>query len=255
MARGATCLWVIPARLAVCVISFLIMGVSAALIAITFLHRNPMMMHLSALHVVLPWVYIIVLAVTALVGLFGMVASLSGQHGMMVFYKILFWLMTILIVFAWQIILFVLALTNRTKTTNACNDANPDNQDYNSTQSYNVTVEGYTTSVLGMQLGNTYGLANCDQAVQAGIVGLAILLFVGGLFMSWFAFVVGRCASDLDNSGLSSRARKARWDDNLDNLQSAYAKDRASAPTYPMKKNDQSIFSRGLMKMKLKGSK
>jgi hypothetical protein len=103
---------------------------------------------------------------------------------MMVFYKILFWLMTILIVFAWQIILFVLALTNRTKTTNACNDANPDNQNDNET--YNVTVGGYTTSVLGMQLGNTYGLANCDQAVQAGIVGLAILLFVGGLFMVKF---------------------------------------------------------------------
>jgi hypothetical protein len=103
---------------------------------------------------------------------------------MMVFYKILFWLMTILIVFVWQIILFVLALTNRTKTTNACNDANRDNQNDNET--YNVTVGGYTTSVLGMQLGNTYGLANCDQAVQAGIVGLAILLFVGGLFMVRF---------------------------------------------------------------------
>jgi hypothetical protein len=35
--------------------------------------------------------------------------------------------------------------------------------------------------------GNTYGFANCGQAVQAGIIGIAILLFVGGIFMVSFS--------------------------------------------------------------------
>lgn len=100
----------------------------------------------------------------------------------MVMYKIMFWLMTFLIVYIWQIIIFILALVNRTKTTEACNKANP-NQDYSQTENANVTIEGYTTTLLGLNYGETYGLANCDQAVEAGVIGIAICLFVGGLFM------------------------------------------------------------------------
>lgn len=94
----------------------------------------------------------------------------------------MFWLMTVLIVYIWQVIIFILALTNRKKTTSACDAANPQ-QDYNSTQNANITIDGYTATLLGLNYGETYGLANCDQAVEAGIIGLAILLFVGGLFM------------------------------------------------------------------------
>ena len=32
-------------------------------------------------------------------------------------------------------------------------------------------------------MGNTYGLANCAQAVQADVIGSAIILFVGQLLM------------------------------------------------------------------------
>lgn len=52
---------------------------------------------------------------------------------------------------------------------------------------------------------------------------------------------------------MGSHARTARWDDNLDQLQSAYAKDKKNAPQYPLKDlNKTSKFSRGLMKLKLK---
>lgn len=189
-------------------------------------------------------------------------------------YKIMFWLMTFLIVYIWQIIVFILALVNRAKTTEACNKANP-RQDYSQNTNANVTIEGYTTTLLGLNYGETYGLANCDQAVEAGVIGIAICLFVGGLFMvgftcnekkkhykhthtaiqTWFAFTVNKCARSLDTNSMGSRARNARWDDDLDQLQSAYAKDRKNAPKYPLKDmNGPSKFSRGLIKMKLKKS-
>jgi ABC-type protease/lipase transport system fused ATPase/permease subunit len=102
----------------------------------------------------------------------------------MVFYKIMFWLTTFFVIYIWQIILFILALVNRAKTTKACNEANHhQNYDTAKQNNANVTVEGYTATLLGLNMGNTYGLANCDQAVEAGIIGIAVLLFVGGLFM------------------------------------------------------------------------
>lgn len=90
--------------------------------------------------------------------------------------------MTFSIVYIWQIILFILALVDQSKTREACNQANP-HQDYNhNSPNANFTVDGYTTTLLGLNTGDTYGLANCDQAVQAGLIGLGILLFIGGLF-------------------------------------------------------------------------
>lgn len=100
----------------------------------------------------------------------------------MVFYKTLVWLLTFFVVGIWQIIIFILALVNRSKTLDACNKANPSTQDHNSTENANITFQGYTTTLLGVNMGETYGVANCDQAVQAGIIGIAILLFVGGIF-------------------------------------------------------------------------
>ncbi|KAI8640205.1 hypothetical protein BD408DRAFT_390956 [Parasitella parasitica] len=254
MTRRETCLWIFPVRWAVFVISFIIVGVSGVLIAITFLHRNPMMIHLAVIHAALPWIYIISLAVVGVIGIFGLMASLAGSHGFMVMYRMMFWLITFLIVYIWQIIIFILALVNRAETTEACNKANP-SQDYSQTENANVTVEGYTTTLLGLNYGETYGLANCDQAVEAGIIGIAICLFMGGLSMTWFGFIVNRCARSLDVNSMSSRVRNARWDDNLDELQSSYARDRKNAPKYPLKDlKKPSKFSRGLMKMKLKKS-
>ncbi|GAA5814017.1 hypothetical protein MFLAVUS_007507 [Mucor flavus] len=256
MAKRETCLWIFPVRWGVFVVSFMITIISVALIAATFLHKNPMMIHLAVIHKVLPWVYIIVLAVSGVIGLFGMMAAIAGNHGFMAFYKITVWLLTFFVVGIWQIIIFILALVNRSKTLNACNEANPSTQDYNSTQNANVTIEGYTTTLLGVNMGETYGVANCDQAVQAGIIGIAVLLFVGGIFSTWFGLIVNKCTRSLDHGYMGSHARAAHWDDNLDDLQSAYARDKKNAPQYPLKNlNKTSKFSRGLMKLKLKSNK
>jgi hypothetical protein len=71
---------------------------------------------------------------------------------------------------------------------------------------------------------------------------------------TWFAFMVNKCIRNLDTSPYSSRARQAKWDDNLDQLQSSYAQDKKNAPQYPLldMNKKQSKFSRGLMKLKLK---
>lgn len=90
-------------------------------------------------------------------------------------------MITFFIVYIWQIIIFILALVNREKTTEACNETQQ-LQQYNVTTT-NVTIEGYTTTLLGLNTGETYGLANCDQAVEAGIIGIAVLLFIGSLSM------------------------------------------------------------------------
>ncbi|KAI9486492.1 MAG: hypothetical protein EXX96DRAFT_549243 [Benjaminiella poitrasii] len=251
--RKATCFWIFPARWAIFLISICITVLSVALIATTFTHRNPMMIHLAVIHKVLPWVYVIILAVSGVIGIFGILATIAGSYGFMVLYKIMYWLMTFFIVFVWQIIIFILALVNRSKTIHACNEANPQ-QDYNSTQNANITIDGYTTTLLGLKMGETYGLANCDQAVEAGIVGLGFLLFVGGLFMAWFGFVVNRYTRSTDRNYMGSEIRNAHWDDNLSELQSSYARDRKSAPQYPLEdlNGGTSRFSRGLMKLKLK---
>ncbi|MBM6384125.1 MAG: hypothetical protein JSY10_09030 [Paenibacillus sp.] len=88
----------------------------------------------------------------------------------------------------WEAASFILALTNRQKSLDVCEEANPSSD--NTTQGSNTTlsVGNYSTTFLGMQMGNTYGLANCAQAVQADVIGSAIMLFVGQLFMVIFIF-------------------------------------------------------------------
>lgn len=100
--------------------------------------------------------------------------------------KFLIWILVFLLSI-WEAISFVLALTNRAKSLAACEEANPAST--NGTASIDnstVSLGGYTATYLGMQMGNTYGLANCAQAVQADVIGSAVILFVGQLFMVIF---------------------------------------------------------------------
>lgn len=67
--------------------------------------------------------------------------------------------------------------------------------------------------------------------------------------------IIGRCARSVDIYDLGPRTRHAHWDDNLDQLQSAYARDRKNAPRYPLKElntTKSNKFSRGFIKLKLK---
>lgn len=98
--------------------------------------------------------------------------------------KFLIWLLVFFLTI-WQAISFILSLINRSKSLAACEEANPSTAANSTTAASNatITVGGYSTTFLGMQTGNTYGLANCDQAVQADVIGSAIMLFVGQLFM------------------------------------------------------------------------
>lgn len=97
-------------------------------------------------------------------------------------YKTLFWVVLVFLLTVWEGVDFVLALVNRSKSQSACEEANP-GQEQSGSGDQSISVGGYTTTFLGMQLGNTYGLANCSQAVQAGVIGIAILLFIGQLAM------------------------------------------------------------------------
>jgi hypothetical protein len=89
--------------------------------------------------------------------------------------KLLYWLF-FAIVTVWQAASFVLAIVNRSRSTDACEQANPSG---NATTSGNSTAQGF----LGVSIGDTYGLANCSQAVEVGLIAIAVLLFVGTLFM------------------------------------------------------------------------
>lgn len=91
--------------------------------------------------------------------------------------KWLFWLFFI-IATIWETASFALAVINRSRSVDTCEQANP-SSNATSPTSGNTTTNGF----LGMNLGNTYGLANCSQAVQAGLIGIAVMLFAGTLFM------------------------------------------------------------------------
>lgn len=97
-------------------------------------------------------------------------------------YKFLFWVLTFLLSI-WQTANFVLALINRSKSLSTCQEANPSTNQTSTAENKTISIGGYTTTFLGMELGDTYGLADCGQAVQAGLIGIAILLFVGSLFL------------------------------------------------------------------------
>jgi hypothetical protein len=87
--------------------------------------------------------------------------------------KLLFWLF-FAIATVWETASFALAVINRSKSVDTCQQANPSN---------GATGNTTTTGFLGMNLGDTYGLADCSQAVQAGLIGIGVMLFAGSLFM------------------------------------------------------------------------
>ncbi|KAG0174695.1 hypothetical protein DFQ28_007578 [Apophysomyces sp. BC1034] len=211
-----------------------------------------MVMHLAVIHSVLPWVYVIVSAVSAVVGLYGILAASVGKLGLMRLYKFLFWILTILLTI-WYTANFVLALINRSKSLAVCQEANPSTNQTSAAENKTISVGGYTTTFLGMELGNTYGLADCGQAVQAGLIGIAILLFVGSIFLFYSATVVGSYTAKLRERSLGHRLRDAEWDDNIDGLAAAYRDDNRNAPKYPLRDLNQDSgnkFTKGLKKFK-----
>ncbi|KAI7868490.1 hypothetical protein BDF14DRAFT_557440 [Spinellus fusiger] len=252
------CCCIIPLRGGSVIISLLILVVSAALLAATLTHKNPMVMHLPLIHPILPWIYTIVLAVSAGVALYGVLATLVGKLFLMRFYKLLFWVLTFLTT-VWQAGSFVLALIKRPDTLTACNLANPVSNDTTTANTLptlghdtSFAVAGFNTTFLGMQIGNTYGLANCNQAVQAGVIGIGILLFFGAIFMFYFASVIASYTTKLRERSLGHRLRDAEWDDSIDDLASAYRNDTRNAPKYPLKeiKKDGNKFTDGLKKLR-----
>ncbi|KAI9323628.1 hypothetical protein BX666DRAFT_1873622 [Dichotomocladium elegans] len=217
------CCCIIPLRGGIALLSILITAISGLLVGLTFAHLNPMVMHLGAIHVVLPWVAVIFYIVTGVVGLYGLLASAVGNTSLMRLYKVLFWGILVFLLSIWEAVSFILALVNRSKSQAACDAINPDQAKNSGDQS--ISVGGYTTTFLGMQLGSTYGLANCAQAVQAGVIGLAILLFVGQISMFYFATVVNAYTRKLRERSYGHRIRDEDWNDNLADLGAAYRED------------------------------
>ncbi|GAB5588755.1 54S ribosomal protein L2 mitochondrial [Umbelopsis nana] len=170
------------------------------------------------------------LAVGALVGIYTTFASAVGKLPLMRMGKGFFWLFFI-IVTIWETASFALAIINRSKSIETCEQANPSSNATDSTSS-NATTNGF----LGMNLGNTYGLANCSQAVQAGVIGIAVMLFAGTLFMFYFATVVSSYCTRLRERNLGHRLRDhSDWDESVTDLSAAYRADAQSAPRYQMK--------------------
>ncbi|CAO3594942.1 unnamed protein product [Absidia cylindrospora] len=231
MAKRCCC--IIPLRGGTALIGLITALVSVLLLGLTFTKMNPMIMHLAIINPVLPWVYIVVTAISAVVGLFGFLAGMVGKLGLTRLYKILFWIL-FFILCVWQAVDFVLALTYRSQTLENCqkSSGNAANGSGNNTD---VSVGGYTTTFLGMEMGNTYGLADCGQAAQAGVIGLAIMLFLGGLFMFYFGTVINAYTRRLRERSLGHRLRDDEWDSNLDELSAAYRADARNAPKYPLK--------------------
>ncbi|KAI8142239.1 hypothetical protein BJV82DRAFT_616080 [Fennellomyces sp. T-0311] len=252
MAKRCCC--IIPLRGGVALLSTLILAVSVLLIGLTFTHNNPMVMHLSVIHDVLPWVAVIIYIVTGVIGLYGILAAAVGKLALMRLYKLLFWVVLVFILTIWTAVSFILALVNRSKSQDACDAANPD-QAEGSGGDRTVSVGDYSTTFLGMQIGSTYGLANCAQAVQAGVIGLAILLFVGQISMFYFATVVAAYTKKLRERNYGHRLRDDEWNDNLEDLGAAYRSDAQNAQRYRMdrmKKNESgNKFTKGLKKFKL----
>ncbi|CAO3652132.1 unnamed protein product [Mucor hiemalis] len=232
------CCCIIPLRGGVVISGILILLVSIALLGATFAHKNPMIIHLSLIHSALPWVYIGFYIASAVISLIVIASAAVAKLSMMRLSKLLLWTLVFFLTI-FEAISFILALTNREKSLAACEQANPTTKGATPTggsgaNNTTLTVGDYSATFLGMQVGNTYGLANCPQAVQADVIGSAIILFVGQLFMFYAAHIVGSYASKLREKKLGHRLRDLEWDDNLDELASSYRADARNAPKYPL---------------------
>ncbi|KAI8089942.1 uncharacterized protein BX664DRAFT_334282 [Halteromyces radiatus] len=231
MAKRCCC--VIPLRGGSALIGLIVALVSVLLLGLTFTKKNPMIMHLAIINPALPWVYVIVIAASAVVGLYGVLAGTVGKLALMRLYKLLFWLL-FFVVCIWQAVDFVLSLVYRSQSIAECQKSSGTTSTGGAGNNTEISVGGYTTTFLGMEMGNTYGLANCDQAAQAGVIGLAIMLFIGGLFMFYFGTVISAYTRRLRERNLGHRLRDDEWDSNLDELSAAYRADARNAPKYPL---------------------
>ncbi|KAI8992208.1 hypothetical protein BDB01DRAFT_777484 [Pilobolus umbonatus] len=227
------CCCIIPLRGGVIINGILIAIVSIAIIGATLAHKNPMVIHLGVVHSALPWVYLGCYIASAVIAIIMTISGASAKLSLMRLTKFLIWIFFVLFTI-FQALSFILSLTNRSKSMDICEAVNPPLESSGSTNS-TVTLGGYTTTFLGMQYGNTYGLANCSQAVQAGVIGGAVLLFVGQFYMLYSALIVGSFTAKLRERKLGHRLRDLEWDDNLDELATRYKADTATAPKYPMK--------------------
>ncbi|CAM0142282.1 unnamed protein product [Umbelopsis sp. WA50703] len=220
------CCCIIPLRGGVITIGLLMAAASVALLIATFVHKNPMIIHLEVVNPVLPWVYI------AVTGIYTAFASVVGKLPLMKLDKLLYWLF-FAIVTVWQAVSFVLAIVNRSRSTDACEQANPSG---NATTSGNSTAQGF----LGVSIGDTYGLANCSQAVEVGLIAIAVLLFVGTLFMIYFGTVISSYCRRLRERQLGHRLRDhSDWDESVMDLTNAYREDARNAPRYQMQPINQ----------------
>ncbi|CEI94909.1 hypothetical protein RMCBS344292_09112 [Rhizopus microsporus] len=227
------CCCIIPLRGGIVISGIIMALVSIAILIATFAHKNPMVMHLAVVHTVLPWVYIGFCIAAVVVALVTTFSALVAKLGMMRLTKTLLWLLVFFLTI-WEALSFILALTNRSKALQACAESNPSSNSTEANTNTTISVGGYTTTFLGMKYGDTYGLANCDQAIQADVIGTAILLFVGQLFMLYTATCVRSYTIKLRERKLGHRLRDLEWDDNLDELAAAYRADASTAPKYPL---------------------
>lgn len=105
----------------------------------------------------------------------------QGKLPLMRLYKLLFWIFLFLFSI-WQAVNFILSLVYRNQSIDSC-EKNGGSSQQSTDGNNEVSVGGYTTTFLGMEMGDTYGLANCAQAAQADAIGNAIILFFGALFL------------------------------------------------------------------------
>lgn len=177
----------------------------------------------------------------------------QGKLALMRLYKLLFWFILVFIITVWEAVDFILALVKRSSTLSECEQSHPDAGSADSSGDSSISVAGYKTTFLGMQVGDTYGLANCGQAVQAGVIGLAIVLFLGTITFFYFGMVVSSYTTKLRERNLGHRLRDDEWNDNLDDLSSAYRSDR-NVPKYRMNTFERDTkgnkFTKGLKKFK-----
>ncbi|KAG1050320.1 hypothetical protein G6F46_001800 [Rhizopus delemar] len=104
------------------------------------------------------------------------------------------------------------------------------------------------TILLDFKIGAIFGFANCDQAIQAGLIGIACSLLLGSIFATLHGFIVNKWVRSLDEHRIGWRAKNSKWNDHLDDLASAYARDKRNAPTYPQHKKESAGEYTGVFK-------
>lgn len=78
---------------------------------------------------------------------------------------------TIFNIYIWQTINFILAIVNRRNAVAACEIAN-----------FHQDEAKGNAILLDFKIGAIFGFANCDQAIQAGLIGIACSLLFGSMF-------------------------------------------------------------------------